>query len=266
MALTSLRLPEQQPEAGFPLNLPLLTGATEVALDTGVTILVGENGSGKSTLLEALALATEVPTVGSNDDAQLDSTLSHLLPLANDLRLTWTQRSRRGLFMRAEDYFGYVQRQRRMVQDLLSEAARVAAEAAGQHEGERRRRMGPFAGSAAAMDARYQGDLDHRSHGQSFLAFCKGRFTGAGLYLLDEPEAALSPVSQLGFLALVKETVERGAQFVIATHSPVLMAYPGALIYQLEGASMLPTPYDELEHVKTMREFLAAPEAFTRYL
>ena len=191
MALTTVRLPERQPEAGFPANLPLLAGAPEVELDAGVTILVGENGSGKSTLLEALALATEVPTVGSNDDAQLDSTLSHLMPLADGLRLTWTQRSRRGLFMRAEDYFGYVQRQRRMVRELRQEAERVSAEAEGQHEGERRRRMGPYTGSAAAMDARYEGDLDARSHGQSFLAFCKGRFTGAGLYLLDEPEAAL---------------------------------------------------------------------------
>lgn len=266
MALTSVRLPAQRPEAGFPLNLPLLAGTREVALDAGVTILVGENGSGKSTILEALAMATEVPTVGSNDDAQLDSTLSHLLPLADGLRLTWTHRSRRGLFMRAEDYFGYVQRQRRMIQDLRSEAARVAAEAGGQHEGERQRRMGPYAGSAAAMDARYQGDLDARSHGQSFLAFCKGRFTGAGLYLLDEPEAALSPVSQLAFLTLVKATVERGAQFVMATHSPILMAYPGALIYQLEGASIVRTPYDHLEHVKTLRAFLAAPEAFTQHL
>lgn len=153
-----------------------------------------------------------------------------------------------------------------MVQDLRSEAARVEAEAADQHEGERRRRMGPYAGSAAAMDARYQGDLDARSHGQSFLAFCKGRFTGAGLYLLDEPEAALSPVSQLAFLSLVKATVERGAQFVMATYSPMLMAYPGALIYQLEGASLQRTAYDDLGHVKTLREFLAAPQVYTRHL
>ncbi len=274
MALTGVRLPARQPGAGFPLDLPLLgggggtgsAGGVDIAFAPGVTVLVGENGSGKSTLLEAVALAAEVPTVGSNDDAHLDVTLAHLLPLADALRLTWTERSRRGLFLRAEDYFGYVQRQRRLVSDLRAEAARVGAEAAGQHEGERLRRMSPFAGSAAAMDARYQGDLDARSHGQSFLAFCKGRFTGPGLYLLDEPEAALSPVSQLAFLSLVKETVERGGQFVMATHSPVLMAYPGALLYQLDGTSVTPVAYDDLEHVKVMREFLAAPEAFTRHL
>ncbi len=266
MSLTALRLPARRPEAGFPLDLPLLAGGDEVALDPGVTILVGENGSGKSTLLEALALATELPAAQSSEGARPDDTLGHVLPLADALGLSWTQRSRRGLFMRAEDYFGYVQRQRRMVAELRSEAARVYEQAEGVHEGERRRRMAPYAGSAAAMDSRYQGDLDARSHGQSFLAFCKGRFTGPGLYLLDEPEAALSPVSQLAFLALVKETVARGGQFVMATHSPVLMAYPGALLYQLDGAHITRPAYDDLEHVKLLREFLAAPEAFTRHL
>lgn len=266
MPLVSARLPPREPGGAFPLNLPLLSTAPELPIAPAVTILAGENGSGKSTLIEALALATEVPSVGSNDDAHRDSTLEHLHPLADALRLIWTERSRRGLFLRTEDYFGYVQRQRRMVRDLRAEAARVGAEAAGQHEGERLRRMSPFAGSAAAVDARYQGDLDARSHGQSFLAFCKGRFTGRGLYLLDEPEAALSPVSQLAFLSLVKQTVERGGQFVMATHSPVLMAYPGALLYQLDGAGVTRVEYDELEHVKVMREFLLAPEAFTRHL
>lgn len=266
MALTSFRLPARRPEAGFPLDLPLLAGVDELALDPGVTILVGENGSGKSTLLEALALATEVPAAQSGDGARPDETLEHLQPLADALGLNWTQRSRRGLFMRAEDYFGYVQRQRREEAELRAEAARVYRDSEGVHEGERRRRMAPFAGAAAASDARYQGDLDARSHGQSFLAFCKGRFRGPGLYLLDEPEAALSPVSQLAFLKLVKETVERGGQFVMATHSPVLMAYPGALLYQLDGTQVTQPTYDELQHVKLLREFLAAPEAFTRHL
>lgn len=274
MALTGVRLPARQPGAGFPLDLPLLgggggtgsAGGVDIAFAPGVTVLVGENGSGKSTLLEAVALAAEVPTVGSNDDAHLDVTLAHLLPLADALRLTWTERSRRGLFLRAEDYFGYVQRQRRLVSDLRAEAARVGAEAAGQHEGERLRRMSPFAGSAAAMDARYQGDLDARSHGQSFLAFCKGRFTGPGLYLLDEPEAALSPTRQLAFLALLREAVARGAQFIIATHAPIVMAAPGALLLELQDGEMIPTAFDDLEHVRTLRSFLEQPDAYLRHL
>lgn len=266
MALMSVTLPARRPEGGFPLDLPVLAEGAALELAAGVTVLVGENGSGKSTLLEALALATEVATVGSNDDAQLDVTLGHLAPLADALGLAWTQRSRRGLFVRAEDYFGYVQRQRQLVRQLREEAARVAHESRHQHEGERRRRMGPFAGSAAAIESRYQGDLDARSHGESFLAFCKGRFTGTGLYLLDEPEAALSPVSQMAFLALVKEAVDRGGQFVIATHSPLLMAFPGALLYQLEGPTIARRNYDELQHVKLTREFLAAPGLFTRHL
>jgi predicted ATPase len=263
MPLLAVGLPPRGP--AYPFDLPWLGSGRRWDLDPGVTVLAGENGSGKSTVLEALALAAELPAAGARD-LERDATLDAVRPLADALRLEWSARSRRGLFLRAEDYFGYAQRVRREKAELLGEAARVAREAADVPELERARRMAPFLGSAGALDGRYGGDLDARSHGESFLAFFEGRLTGPGLYVLDEPEAALSPVRQLAFLALVKDADGRGAQFVIATHAPILMAYPDARRFELTDGEVREVDFDELEHVRTLRAFLAGPEAFLRHL
>ncbi|MEX2540961.1 MAG: AAA family ATPase [Trueperaceae bacterium] len=262
--LQEVRLPS--PSGHFPFSLPLLRNSGAIALDRPVTVLVGENGSGKSTLLEAIALACELPVVGSVESSAADSSLDAVRPLADALKLTWSRRTRRGLFLRAEDYFGYVTAQNRMKAEMRGELERLRRENPTLPELELRRISSPFAGSLAATEQRYGGDLDARSHGESFLALFKGRLTGEGLYVLDEPEAALSPLRQLAFMALLKDAVARGAQFLIATHAPMLMAFPGARLYEVRDEEIVRAEYDELEHVRTMRDFLAAPEAFLRHL
>ncbi|MEX2536885.1 MAG: AAA family ATPase [Trueperaceae bacterium] len=264
MLLQEVNLPPAGP--AFPFSLPLLRGTRSIALDRPVTILVGENGSGKSTLLEAIALACELPVVGSVELSGSDPSLAPVTPLADALKLSWTQRTRRGLFLRAEDYFGYVKSQNQMKSEMRASLERLRRENPGMPDLELRRISSPFAGSLAATEDRYGGDLDERSHGESFLALFKGRLTGAGLYLLDEPEAALSPLRQLAFMALVKDALARGAQFLIATHAPMLMAFPDARLYEVRGDEIKAAQFDELEHVRTMRDFLDAPEAFVRYL
>lgn len=262
--LQEVRLPAAGSE--FPFSLALLRGTRRLILDRSVTILVGENGSGKSTLLEAIALACELPMVGSHEVPRNDPTLAAVTPLADALRFSWTHRTRRGLFLRAEDYFGFVKAQNRMKTEMEGSLERLRRENPGLPELELKRISSPYAGSLAATENRYGGDLDGRSHGESFLALFKGRLTGPGLYLLDEPEAALSPLRQLGFLALLKEAAGRGAQFLVATHAPMLMAFPGARLYEVRGEEIVEAEFDELEHVRTMRDFLEAPEAYLRHL
>jgi predicted ATPase len=253
------------PAVGFPWSLPLLHHTRALTFSPTVTMLVGENGSGKSTLLEAIALAAELPTAGSHD-LHDDPTLQELRPFAAALRLVWTERSRRGLFLRSEDDFGYAQRLAREQAALRAAAAAVERDAADVHEGERRRRAAPYGGPAGAADARYGGDLDARSHGESFLAFFRARLRGPGLYVLDEPEAALSPIRQLAFVALLREAVGRGAQFLLATHAPILMAYPGATLLELCDDGARPVRFDDLASVRTLKAFLDDPEAFLRHL
>ena len=116
------------------------------------------------------------------------------------------------------------------------------------------------------MQERYGDGLDARSHGESFLALFQSRFVPGGLYLLDEPEAPLSPLRQMALLSAIKEMVEQESQFIIATHSPLLMAYPGAEILSFDQQPIAPVSYQSLEHVNLMRDFLNDPDAFLRHL
>lgn len=249
----------------FPFNVPSFQGLEGVRLKSPVTFLVGENGSGKSTFLEALAVASRLPTVGSAG-AHRDDTLRVQAELARMLKLVWVSRSHRGFFLRAEDFFGWVRAFRRQQQEMKRELERVDREYADASPLARSLAAGPFRRSLAEMEERYGDDPDARSHGESFLDLFRARFVPQGLYLLDEPEAALSPQSQLGLLALMSEQVAAGGQFIIATHSPILLAAPGATLLSFDQSPAAPVSYDDLESVRMYREFLAAPARYLRHI
>jgi predicted ATPase len=124
----------------------------------------------------------------------------------------------------------------------------------------------PYLREIGALRKSYGEGLDARSHGESFLKLFQERFVGEGLYLLDEPEAPLSPNRQLALLALIKSMVDHGGQFLIATHSPILMAYPGAQILNFDGGRLHEEKFETLEHVITMKNFLDHPEIYLRHL
>src|SRR5690606_8795712 len=125
---------------------------------------------------------------------------------------------------------------------------------------------GPAAASLADMERRYGSDLDDRSHGEGFLSLFRSRLVPGGLFLLDEPEAALSAQSQLALIAMLGEAVGEGSQFVIATHSPLLLAVPGSLLLSCDRSPAAPVGYAQLESVKLYRDFLEAPGRFLRHL
>lgn len=224
----------------------------------GVTFFVGENGSGKSTLLEGLAAAAELVTIGSSD-VTIDNTLAPARQLGAALRLAWSVRSRAGFFLRAEDFFGFHRSQARL-------DARISREI-------RERDIPPDAQPALATgdvhhderDAeKYIAKYDSRSHGESFMDLFATRVRPRGLYLLDEPEAPLSPKRQIELLNLIVTSAAAGAQFVIATHSPILLACPGARIYSFDTSPVSHVEYDDLDHVNVMRDFLNDPQSFVR--
>ena len=250
---------------GFPFDVPVVRSLDTVELSPGVTFFVGENGSGKSTLLEAMALAAELPAVGS-DETRDDATLAAQRTLAKHLTLSWSSRSKRGFFLRAEDFFGYAKRLSRMKAEMRERIAEIDREYKGRSDYARGLAMGPAYASLAAIDGQYGGDLDGRSHGQSFLALFQARFVPGGLHLLDEPEAPLSPQSQLALMALLQDMIAEGGQFVIATHSPILLAFPHATIYTFDRTPPEPIAFEDLEHVNLTRAFLNDPKSFLRRL
>jgi predicted ATPase len=268
MHLREIKL--HRPAAGegdtYPFNVPAVAGLEALAFTTPVTYFVGENGSGKSTLLEALAWAAEMVAAGSEAVA-LDESLSHVRPLGQLLRLIWSRRTRRGFFLRAEDFFGFVNRTKSEIAALEAEIERVRREHADLPDHELSRRCAPYAGSIAELQARYGADPDARSHGEQFLNFFQQRLAPGGLYLLDEPEAPLSPMRQLSLLSiLIEAAADRDCQFIVCTHSPMLMAAPGARILSFDSAPAREVGYEELEHVTLTRDFLNAPERFLRHL
>ena len=230
--LRTIRLRQADSEA-FPFSVPAIRALPVLSFDAPVTFFVGENGSGKSTLLEAIALAAKLPTVGSVA-ATDDATLQAQRTLANALKLVWSHRAQRGFFLRAEDFFGFTKQLARMRADFLQRLTDIDIEYADRSPQARSLARMPVLRSLGEMEQRYGIDLDANSHGQSFLRLFRSRFVPDGLYLLDEPEAPLSPQSQLALLAMISDMIGERGQFIIATHSPILLAYPGAQIYSFD--------------------------------
>jgi predicted ATPase len=193
-----------------------------------------------------------------------DETLGPQRALAKSLSLVWNRRVRRGFFLRAEDFFGFTKRLAVMRAELLARLDEIEVEYADRSAYSKGLAAGPVRGSLGALEASYGENLDANSHGQSFLHLFRSRFVPGGLYLLDEPEAPLSPQSQLGLMAMIADMVAEDAQFIIATHSPILLAYPGATIVSFDEVPVREVEYGELESVRLVRDFLAEPGRYVR--
>ncbi len=243
---------------GFPFDLPIVQNLESLEFTAPVTFLVGDNGSGKSTLVESIACMVQSITVGTMP-VKTDPTLAQQRELAQYLRPWWQKRTKRGFFLRAEDFFGFAKKVAQQQAELRADLKEV------EHLNVNARL--PFERELGAIKRRYGSEgLDAQSHGESFLKLFQSRFVPGGLYILDEPETPLSPLRQLTFLTLLKQMVAEDAQFIIATHSPIIMAFPDAQILYLEGDTIRPAKYDELEHVTLTRDFLNNPRAFLQHL
>ena len=212
-------------EGVYPFNLPAVRMLHRLAFHPSVTFLVGENGSGKSTLIEALAVAWGFNAEGGSRDHQFSTRASHS-PLHRFVRpVRAPLKARDGYFLRAESYF--------------NTASYLEA-----------------SGTARAG----QTHLHEQSHGESFFALFDQRFEGDGLYILDEPEAALSPSRQLSFLTRLHELVQARSQLIIATHSPILLGHPHAWIYQVSEHGVDRIDYEDTDHYQVTRNFLMRRE------
>ncbi|MEL7433747.1 MAG: AAA family ATPase [Chloroflexota bacterium] len=264
--LRSIRLPDTdtQPER-FPFTVPVVRSFTEMQFTAPITFFVGENGSGKSTLLEAIAVGANLPTIGSQDTHN-DITLDGIRQLSNRFKWVWNKsRVRTGFFMRSEDFFGFAKRISKLMGDMKNDYESDEGHE-GQSEFARRLSKQAYANEMRAMRDLYGAGLDAQSHGESYFKLFRARFRPGGLYLMDEPEAPLSPNRQLMLIATLKEMIDQNAQFIIATHSPILLAYPNATIYNFTGGRIEQTDYDVLEHVQITRDFLNNPSAYLRHL
>jgi predicted ATPase len=250
---------------GFPFNIPALESLDSIEFTSPVTFLVGENGSGKSSFIEALALASEAIAAGSAEVLE-DESLEHIHALAEDLQLEWRTRPVRGLFVRAEDFFGYTKRLKYLRAELQAEAELLADELNDHSVMAKLMSQSPFQRELQDLKDRYGEDLDSHSHGESFMKFFEARLKPNYLHLLDEPEAPFSPSLQFALMTYIYQLVSEGAQFIIATHSPLLLAFPGATILSMDSSPLRESEYDALEHVSFFRSFLNNPASYLRHL
>ena len=250
----------------YPWTVPAIGAFRRLDFTVPVTFLMGENGCGKSTLLEAIAIACDAVAVGdqSLDD---DATLAGPRILADRLTTRSGRRASTRLFFRAEDSFGFTRRVQRDVAALDAEIAQLDAS-----DGvDATRRSGTLAanyvrGQRGALTSAYGADPHAFSHGETFLNIVRKRTAGAGLYFLDEPETPLSPTRVMALLTHIHASAAAGSQYIIATHSPILAALPGAAIRLIDGEGIRTVAYDDLEHVRVTRDFLNAPERYLRHL
>lgn len=228
--------PPATPE--YPLNIPAIAAIGSLPIHPSVTFLAGENGSGKSTILEAVAYSLRLNPEGGGRNFNFATRESHS-SLHRHLRVSRTAALPADLyFLRAESYF-----------NLASEIERLDG------------------GTDGAIAQYYGGgSLHEQSHGESFFSLFSHRFFGPGLYLLDEPEAALSPQRQIALLGIIDRLVRAGSQFLVATHSPILLAFPSATIYLLDESGIRPVPYRESPPFRVTRAFLENPELSLREL
>ncbi len=217
----------------YPFNIPSLQDLYELEFPTNVTFFVGENGSGKSTLLEAIADRCDFNTAGGGRQNLYDVHKAES-SLGEYIRLSWMPKISNGFFLRSETFYQFASHI-----DLLEDP----------------RKYNAFGGKS----------LHHQSHGESFLALFMNRFNGKAIYLLDEPEAALSPTRQLSLLKIIKD-LEHEAQFIIATHSPILLGYPNATIYSFDDGEIESIRYEDTIHYIVTKRFLDAPQSILREL
>lgn len=245
----------------FPFSLPAFQNFESLGFSRPITVFVGENGSGKSTLLKALAIKLNLPAIGSSD-LESDETLHEVKEFGESIKTRWTNKAYRGFFFRAEDYFGFVKRLKNMDQELKGDIVDFEKRLSGTGL---KLAVGAVQGQKEALLRKY-GDLTQVSHGEGFLKVLEGRLQPEGIYLIDEPEAALSPQRQLALFSLIKNLAENnGCQFIIATHSPILMTLPNSTIFQFDH-TIRQVDYQETEHFTILKNFLNNPEAFLRYL
>lgn len=224
----------------YPFSLDVIRKLDNIEFHPKVTFIIGENGTGKSTLLEAIATTWGFNPEGGTKNFTFSTRTSHS-DLYKYIRLAKSyRRPKDGFFLRAESFYN--------VATNIDELDETPS-------------FGP-----PIKDSYGGKSLHHQSHGESFFSLMLHRFGGKGLYILDEPEAALSPIRQMAMLTRMHQLIKEDSQFIIATHSPIIMAYPDAQILEIKGNMLIPTNYEATEHYNSTKRFLNATPTFLKEL
>lgn len=244
----------------FPFNVPAVKFAKDIDFGDAV-IFVGDNGSGKSTLLESLALYCNLPLIGGHIGHHKDFEAARAIKPFVDVQ--WKGQTQKGFFFRAEDFSDFVNSIEKEKQKIQADFSDLR----GKVDDRIIDQMSETANQTLHTIRReYGDDMQQYSHGEVYLKIIQTRVAGKGIYLLDEPEAALSPLKQLSLMAFILDALKKGnSQFIMATHSPILMGLPGATLYEITDEGMNKVDYTDTEHYRITKTFLERPEVYLRH-
>ena len=237
--IRSVQIEERLPEDSYLFHIPSIRQLEEKPLvfEKPVSFFIGENGSGKSTLMEAIAIAMGFNPEGGTKNFTFSTDDTHS-DLYKHILITRSAYPKDGFFLRAESFYNFATNVNKL----------------------------DVGGRVPLIDYYGGKSLHEQSHGESFLALVKNRFSGKGLYLLDEPEAALSPSRLMQLLVCIHDLVRNDSQFIISTHSPILMSYPDADLFELSGNGIDKTSYEQTEHYRITKSFIDKPEVMYAHL
>ncbi len=220
----------------YPFNIDVVKDFHELNFDSQVTFFIGENGVGKSTFIEAIAVALGMPAEGGTENFRYETKNTTSI-LSDYIRVSMFNKPKMKFFLRAESFYNFSSEVQRLVEE----------------------------DDFGTLYRSYGGNLHECSHGESFLKLVKNRFSGKGLYILDEPEAALSPERQMSLLCLINQLVKEGSQFIIATHSPILISYRDGKILDLNN-NFKEVKYKETDIYNLYKMYLDEPDAMQHRL
>lgn len=225
--------------SAYPLNIELFRNGIDISFTKSITIICGENGSGKSSLLELIAAHCGYSMTGGSKNHNLNEKNTDIFPALEKTKFQWSVRATNGFFMRAESFFNFAGR----IDEMADEFGRKS--------------LRPYGGRS----------LNAQSHGEAFMSLFSNRFNAKGVYILDEPEAALSPARQLEFLAVLRTLEKEGrSQFIIATHSPLIMSYPNSTLLLLRDGYIDERHYTRTSHFQIMQKFFDNPGEYIKYV
>lgn len=245
----------------YPFDVPAIKNAKNIDVSNQITFIIGENGSGKSTLLESVACRLQLPHIdGFGYQKKCFDAAKKLLP---HLELDWNIERSVGFFFRAEDFGDYLNSVHRADINLHNQMGDLGDDVP-QHIIQQMKDNANH--QLHSVRKNYGQELDTFSHGEAYMHIMQEQVNRRGIYLLDEPEASLSPAKQLAFIYFLQNHLEQfNSQFIIATHSPMLMAYPNATIYEVTSDEMKKTALEDTDHYSITKSFLNNPDAFLRH-
>lgn len=248
----------------YPYSIDSFKNLDELDLNFDIVILVGDNGSGKSTMLEIIATKLNLYRI-SEDLNYNDSEFKELKKEANGFDINYLTKPK-GFFFRSEDFITYIKFLEKTREEALREINLINEEYKYKSSYAKGMAKMPHMRTIGDIDNMYKRSLGKQSHGEAYLDFFKSRLRPNSLYLLDEAEMPLSINNQLALMLMIKEAIDLNCQFIIATHSPVLMSYPDACIYNVSEEGFIKTDYEEIETVQLLTDFLNSKEIYLREL